>query len=385
MEREPGASPIPVPREQRREQFRTRRLPVVVWGGAVLILLGTLVGRSLEHRHLAIAQAREFELSIPRDGVITSIGVELLERVEPGTVIASLGDPELEHLLTVSEATVGKLRDEIEAARATHRAQQSRTLSEWETDRRRFQMDAENRRLEALGLRVEVESARVQEERQALEVRRAKSLLEAQLSSEAEYEAARLQHEEIRQRLAETETLLARMEDDLRSSEERRVQYERAAPTVAGEEPVVKPLQAAVEVELRGLADLQRQRDALVLRSPVAGQVTRLLCREGQAVVAGEPVAVVTARSVQEIVAYLLEQDAASVAVSTPVVLASRASGTTGESVVVRVAESVQPLPARFWRDPRVPLYGRAVVIAPVAAMDLAPGEILEVQFRASR
>jgi multidrug resistance efflux pump len=385
LEQERAPAEIPVPREQRRAEFRTRRLPLVVWGAAVLFLLATFVGRSVEHRHVAIAQAREFELSIPRDGVIASIGVDLLERVEPGTVIASLGDPELEHLLAVSEATVGQLRDEIDAARATHRAEQSRTLSEWETDRRRFQMDAENRRLEALALRVDVESARVEEERQALEVRRARSLLDAELLSEAEYEAARLLHQEVRRRLAETETLLARTEEELRTSEDRRVEYERVAPTVAGEEPVVRPLEAAVGVELRRLADLERQRDALVLRSPVAGQVTQLLCREGQAVVAGEPVAVVTERSVQEVVAWLLEQDASRIEVATPVVLSRRGNGATGESVVVRVAESIQPLPERFWRDARSPIYGRAVIIAPVAALDLAPGEILDVRFRAAR
>jgi len=381
VEREGGDAAIPVPREQRRDEFRTRRLPVVVWGVAVLILLASFVGRSLGHRHVAIAQAREFELSVPRDGVLTSVAVDLLDRVEPGTVIASLGDPELEHLLAVSQATVGQLRDEIEAAREAHRAEQSRTRSEWETDRRRFQMDAENRRLEGWALRVDVESRRVEEEQQALEVRRAKSLLDAGLLSEAEYESARLLHQEMRQRLSETEALLARTEEELRSSEDRRVEYERAAPTLAGEEPMVKPFQAAVEVELRRLADLQHQRDALVLRSPVAGQVTQLLCREGQAVVAGEPIAIVTERTVQEVVAYLMEQDAARIAVSTPVAVTDRDSGTTGESLVVRVADSVQPLPERLWRDPRVPIYGRAVVIAPVPAMDLVPGELLDVRF----
>jgi hypothetical protein len=36
----------------------------------------------------------------------------------------------------------------------------------------------------------------------------------------------------------------------------------------------------------------------------------------------------------------------------------------------------------RFWSDPRVPVYGREVVIAPVAAMGLVHGEMLDVQFR---
>jgi multidrug resistance efflux pump len=378
-------APVPIPPTQRREEFRTRRLPVVVWSAAVLVLLFSFVGRTAGHRHLAVAQSREFELSVPREGTLTSVAVHLLDRVEPGVVIASLDDPQLEHLLAVSSATVAHLKDEIESARASHRAEQSRAISEWETDRRRFQNDAENRRLEALSLRVDVESARVADGRQALEVRRAKSLLDAGLTSRAEYEAARLLGENTRQRLVDTEALLARTEEEMRVSESRRTEYERSAPSATGEDPILKPFQSAVDVELKRLADLERQREALILRSPVAGQVTKLQCHEGQAVVKGEPIAIVTETAVQEIVAYLPEEDDGGIEVSTPVVVTSRATGTTAESVVVRVSESVQPLPARFWRDPRVPIYGRAVVIEPVAAMGLVHGQLLDVRFGKAR
>jgi multidrug resistance efflux pump len=357
----------------------------VVWSAAVLLLLFSFVGRTAGHRHLAVAQSREFELSVPREGTLTSVAVHLLDRVEPGVVIASLDDPQLEHLLAVSSATVAHLKDEIESARASHRAEQSRAISEWETDRRRFQVDAENRRLEALSLRVDVESARVADGRQALEVRRAKSLLDAGLTSREEYEAARLLGENTHQRLVDTEALLARTEEEMRVSESRRTEYERTAPSATGEDPILKPFQSAVDVELKRLADLERQREALILRSPVAGQVTKLLCHEGQAVVEGEPIAVVTETAVQEIVAYLPEEDDGGIQVSTPVVVTSRANGTTGESVVTRVSDSVQPLPARFWRDPRVPIYGRAVVIEPVAAMGLVHGELLDVRFGKAR
>jgi hypothetical protein len=50
------------------------------------------------------------------------------------------------------------------------------------------------------------------------------------------------------------------------------------------------------------------------------------------------------------------------------------------ESVVLRVSPAIQPLPQRFWRDPRIPDYGRAVVIAGPAALDLMPGEAVSVK-----
>ena len=51
------------------------------------------------------------------------------------------------------------------------------------------------------------------------------------------------------------------------------------------------------------------------------------------------------------------------------------------ESVVLRVGESIQPLPQRLWRDPRFPDYGRAVVIAATPTMRLTPGELVNVKF----
>jgi multidrug resistance efflux pump len=379
------AGPIRPSREQRREDFRYRRLPALVWALSLLAVLALLFNRAAHYRYVAIAQARDFEISVPRDGVLAAVAVGLYDTVEPGAVVATLEDPELEALLAVSEATARQLQDEIESERATHRAEQRRTAAAWETDRLRFQRDEESLRLEALALRVDVESSRVAAERLALEARRAKTAFDAGLLSEAEYDVARLQHEEGRQRLAETEQLLARMEEELASAAVRRRGYESDAPPAVAEASILRPLEAAVEVELRNLAQLRDQREALVLRSPVAGQITQVLCRHGQAVVAGEPIAVVTERSVREIVTYLSEHEAARIAARTPVVLHSRTSGISGESVVLRVAESIQPLPLRLWRDARTPAYGRAIVIAPVPAMDLAPGELLDVRFRATR
>jgi hypothetical protein len=38
-------------------------------------------------------------------------------------------------------------------------------------------------------------------------------------------------------------------------------------------------------------------------------------------------------------------------------------------------------MPERLWRDPAVPSYGRAVVIAANPALNLIPGELIQVKF----
>ncbi|MDP5346958.1 MAG: hypothetical protein NWQ32_01015, partial [Paracoccaceae bacterium] len=70
----------------------------------------------------------------------------------------------------------------------------------------------------------------------------------------------------------------------------------------------------------------------------------------------------------------------------TRVVLRSRnAPRVVAESTVARVGDGIEPFPPRLWPDPRVSIYGRAVVIAPVPEMDLSPGELLAVDFRPAR
>ena len=79
---------------------------------------------------------------------------------------------------------------------------------------------------------------------------------------------------------------------------------------------------------------------------------------------------------------WTLPDDGLQIRESTPVIVSSRSSGrTVAESVVLRVGPSIQPLPQRLWTDPRFPDYGRAVVIAATPAMNLTPGEIVNIKF----
>ena len=102
----------------------------------------------------------------------------------------------------------------------------------------------------------------------------------------------------------------------------------------------------------------------------------------GQSVVPGEAIVIVAEHSVREIVAFLREPDGVTVEQNTPVLVASRANPTrVAESLVVRVSPTIGTLPQRVWRDPRIPDYGRSVVIAGVPALNLTPGEMVTVRF----
>jgi len=176
--------------------------------------------------------------------------------------------------------------------------------------------------------------------------------------------------------------MLERTETDRNAAEARRADFERQQPLLASSSTLL-PLRSAVEVETRALEEIEAQQKALVLRSPVSGQVSLVAGREGQAVVAGEPVVMVSDTSVREIVAYLGETNPAEIEPNATVELRSLSRPTeVADSKVLRVGEGILPLPQRLWRDPRVPVYGRTVVIAATPSMPFAPGELLQVRFR---
>jgi multidrug resistance efflux pump len=200
--------------------------------------------------------------------------------------------------------------------------------------------------------------------------------------AENHYDVARLERDELRQSLEDSRLLLVQTEEEYRAARQRRESYEADLPTDDLMESMLAPLRQAIEVETRRLEEIEVARRALVLRSPVDGQVTQILRRRGGSVRPGEPVLVVAEDSVREIVAYLAEDDNRPIEPSTPVIVSSRGvGGTVAESVVLRVGPGVQELPPRLWRNPRVPDYGRAVVIAAAPGTRLTPGEIVNIKF----
>lgn len=374
--------PIETPRAQKIEDFQRRTLPLIVWSVCALVVVAMFIGRTRRVEYIGLASAHEYEVSSSARATLEAVVVDLFDDVEAGDVVAKLDDEPLLASIRTSEATIRQLNAEAEAVRTQVLSDTGQDHAGWTADLRRFQIDEEQRRLDALGLRVEIESDRVEAARLALELERAETLLGAGLVSRSEYDISRLAHEQVRRRLEDNVLLLAQTEAEYEQARARREAFERELPQLPRDEAQITPLREAIAVETRRIEEIELLRQSMVLRSPVVGRVSQILCRRGQAVEPGEPILLITEQSVREIVAYLGEEDAAGVREDSPVLVATRnGNGTIAESVVLRVSPGVQMLPSRLWSDPQVPLYGRAVVIAAYPGMHLAPGQMVEVRF----
>ncbi|MDH3627937.1 MAG: efflux RND transporter periplasmic adaptor subunit [Acidobacteriota bacterium] len=372
---------IPTPREQRVADFKVRTLPMIVWFVAAALAIGLLIGRGQDFEYVGLANSLQYEVSASATGTLETVVVDLYDTVHPGDVVAKMDDAPLLAAIDTANGALAQLRAELAARRIEILADRGADHADRSADLRRFQVDEEERRLEILSLRVQIESDEIEVERLRLEAQRARPLLETGLIGQQEFDNFTLLYDSANTQLAENRVLLAQTEEEFRVAQGRRTSFESKMPSFANLDTLLEPLRAAIGVEQARIREIELTREAMLLRSPIDGQVSQILCRSGQAVVPGEPILTIADQSVSEIVAYVREGDSRDIAVNTPVLVASRTRpGALSESVVVRVGESIAPLPQRLWRDQRIPDHGRALVIAASPNMDLMPGELVGVK-----
>jgi multidrug resistance efflux pump len=364
--------PIETPAAQRRLNFKQKTLPLVVWCACAVLAVGMLLSRARRFEYVGVASAPSYEISSRTAATVASVGVGLYDKVGVGDVVVVLDDTQVKAAVETARANVRRLSAELDAAKA------GLGLA---TDLRRFAVDEERQRLDALSIKVTLESDRVELERRKIEVRRADALRAANLLSDADRDNARLSYEQLKRRNEENERLLQETEDAVRRTQARRVDYEHGGAGSGNEPAAFRPLREGINVEVQRLKEVETQREALVLKSPVAGRVSRILAARGQSVVAGEPILLIEEESVKEIVAYLREGDIRAVAPSSKVRITSVRSGRVADSVVIAVGPGLEALPQRLWKNPQMAEYGLGVTIGASPLMALTPGELVSVDF----
>jgi multidrug resistance efflux pump len=324
-------------------------------------------------QYVGLAEARQYEVSVDQRGRLEQVFVDRLDPVEAGEPLARLDDARLESDIRTSQARLRMLVAELAAHRADLATQSSAGL-------RRFQLDIDQLRLDELSLEVVIESDRVELERLRLDLARSESLLAEGLVDVGSTESLALKVREIETRLENNRVLLEQTRARRLEASRRQTEY---AATVRGDSTealLLEPFKAAIEVESRELDAIRLRRSSLVLRSPVSGQVTRVIAHRGETVLPGEPVVVVTERAARELVAYVDEEDAERVYENGLVlVAAANDPSRVAESVILRVGSTVEELPPRLWRIPSAAEHGRPLVIRAVPELDLTPGSRITV------
>lgn len=363
------------------------RPAVRLWLFAVLASILLLVHRQSSVEYPGLVRSVDYEVSAPQAGVVSTVSVELFTDVNAGDVVASLDDAILVADLEATASELKALDAELAAAALLSRAGASREQLTTKDDARRFEVDAEDRRLEELGLQVSIETDRIELQRLQRRLDRIRPLFAKGVVSAQEFDDVRLKTEGVRRRIAENEVALSTTREKLGAAEERLRAYRTGAGVSAGaSDDALAPLRARVEAQAHRVAGAKARRGGLVLRAPVTGRVRRIVAQTGEAVVPGDPVVVITPRFANEVIAYLPEADLGRVRENTPAtVQAGGWSLAAVEAVVGSLAPGVEVLPKRLWRSAGRAEYGVPFLLTLAGAADLRPGERVRVRILTSR
>ncbi len=365
--------PIRIPLSERLADFRRGPLSLLIWLLAVGVTGWLFTRRAQDFETIGIARTLQHEISAATTGQLETILVDLYEEVEQGQIVAKLNDEALTVEIRAASVAIERLQAELDARRAESARAGEQQQTDWAADLRRFQADEDDHRLDAMALRVTIDTDQVESERLALTLHRIEKLLEDDVVSREEYDNIRLKHDEVGKRIEINELLLAQTEQAWRDAQSRRMGFSESRPELEQTEITLAPLSAEIEEQALEVTRLEIMRRHNVLRAPTAGRVTAVLCRSGQAIVRGEPILLLTEKYASEILAFASEGMPGGVKANQPVMVArTREPLKVAQTVIKRIGPAVEQLPERLWTTTR-PQYGRPFIIA--ALPNTIPGE----------
>ncbi len=371
---------VPTPFSRRFRFWRQRYAPVVVWVLAVVAVVALIQQRSVYVEAPAIAQSRDAAVASVEDGVLQGIHVGLFEHVEAGQVVAVMDDCLFRAEKAEAEVELARLRAEVAAARERLLVEASERERDLIDTRRRFALNEEEARLDVLDRVVEQETNRIELENLAIMVSRQRDLVAEAIGDRAAYDEIRLRHAALEVELRENETAIAAARARLDETARRRKAQIDSAGDVDFDEPL-RPLREAVNAQNAAVEALAASGGQLLLKSPIAGQVTQILARAGEAVLAGLPLITVTGDAPEHVLAYVPETTASTIQVGARAEVCSRHN--PREIHVARVIQAsarIEELPLRLQRSPMFAEWGRPVMIGGIPADAFIPGEVLDVR-----
>ncbi len=377
--------------------WRLHLLPVLVWLVAVACVVGLFSRRAQRFEVLGIAQGQLHQVAATCPGRIKSVSVQLFDQVTKGETLAVVNTVlENESLRTALQAQLETTLAEIERLMAQLVPTEQNIMAQ-NADRqntrisgaRNFSADVENAELDALRLRVVIETDKIALEDLAVDVKIAQELVEKQAVAPYELQKVKAQHDALAKKIEENERLLEQAEVALEQASQREREYAQQQPHQLSQDAALDVIRKAIKVEEKRMNELLVEleslnaRETLELKAPFDGVVSQILRRPTEAILAGEPILIITQTAVANIIAYAAEEQISRIqegAVVELIKYIEPAHAQIERSVVTFVGPAVEQLPARLWRNPNVPQWGRPFLVKAPTQMDVIVGEAVGIR-----
>ena len=381
MTQDLGDTAIATPVAQRLRRWRQRSLPVIVWVLAVVAagVLAQRQGRYIDA--VGIVERHDVAVAPLVDGTVHSLSVDLFDYVDAGQTLALMDDTLVTAELMVAEAELARLGTALERENNRLEFDVAAQLAGDLNELRRFMVNEETARLDYLDRIVQRETDQVTLQRLGILLERQQGLVKERIIDADTYDATRLEYQALETQLAENEAAIALAQTRVEQAARRRTDRERQRLADADAARFLMPIAEAIAVQEACIEEIRDRRMKLVLKTPLAGQVSSIVHRTGETVLAGDPLLTITDPASARVLAYVDERFAHRLRPGMNVELRSqRPARDIILAKVTKVGAQIDPFPMRLWRSPLVTQWGRPVIIGNIPADRFLPGEALQLR-----
>ena len=391
--------------------WRLHLLPVLVWLAAVACVVGLFSRRTQRFEVLGMARGQVRQIAATCTGRLKAVHVDLFQQVEAGQTLAvidtvleneQLVEAELNSQLAAAVAQIEHLTAQLVPTQDALVAQEADREINLAAEMRRFLVDADQARLQILGLRAQMASDQIVLNDLAVEVKITEDLLEQEAVAPYELQKAKVQHDSLAKKLQENQRMLEQAEQDLELARKRLDEFAQRQLTHPSVDSALDVIRKEIHVQeelVRGLVeqlDSLQSRRAIEMKAPftgivipIQGQANQTLLRRpgedvirrtGEVIRAGDTILAVAELKPSEIVAYVSESQLGLVQEKTVVeIVKSRPPEQKARCEVTSVGPTMELMPEQLRRNPAVPQWGRPIVIKIPERLELVSGELVAV------
>jgi len=380
--------------------MRVHFLPFVVWVGTIAIIVALFSHRSKRYEILGIAQSPVHQIAATCNGRLQEIRVELFDEVKQGDVVAVINGvldnerptPEIDAELAVIKAEMGYLVARSKEARIALAAQMKSSVTGNASDLRPFAMNVSDAKLRVLELTATIEQDKLLLDELDLDITRfvMSGSLDANDLAIYDLQKMRVRKDTVGKRIELNKAILVDAGKIEAEAVSRQEMFEGVLdPGLAeADQAAEDALQKQTEMLARQMDEVLirlesvKKREAVELRAPFDGVVSLVQHNPGEAVLAGDPIVTIAKRKPDNIVAYANEKQAGQVKTNMKVQLIDRNStpNLLVASQVIYVGPTVEQIPARLWRNPNMPQWGRPILIKIPSTLDILPGAMVGIK-----
>lgn len=350
--------------------LRTRIAPWGMWC-ATMAGVAWLWGDVHDEAAVGFVLAAEYELATPEPARVAAVAVAPGQRVRAGDVLVSLDARAIDAELAIVAAERDRLEAELGAVRAESKVRVGDTTREF--DESVAAADVALRTARAERKAAAAEYAALSEQVATLG-----GLVERRMADRRELDALRVEHVALEKQLQTADALIPQLVSQAAAARAR-----RAALPADATEAALRPVQAELAVIERQARLLAVRREAMTLRAAVDGDVAAVHLQAGEVADTGLPiVTLVGDAAASEVQVCQREAQAGRGRPGEAVRVRPRGSaGAEAAGRIVRVAPRIAELPPRCWRDPKLPEWGRELVVRLDEPLPLLPGQAVSVRF----